>query len=144
MKNVTTRKLLSSKANGNYSNVVCVMWTQFIKIFRPRLSLCLFVRSLLILFSSQFSPLSGWKNCDQRWSKGHEKKKLSSFRLFVMLSTIDIWVSCLRREEEKRTIFKDSSRTLCCCCLLWDVGGWNQDSKRKREKWGKFIVIWDV
>lgn len=45
-------KQFSRIKNGNYSNVVCVMRAQFIKISRrPRLSLCLFTKSFCCRFA---------------------------------------------------------------------------------------------
>lgn len=121
---------------GNYSNVVCVMCTQFIKIFIPRLSLCLFTRSFAV--SSFFSALYFFRflriletaaekerpkvnegRKDMRW------KKLSSFRLFLMVShssSIYPSISGASAKGRKETNF----RGFCCfrnpLLLSSDVG----------------------
>lgn len=67
----------SAQKNGNYSNVVCLMRTQFIKI--PRLSFCLFTKSSAVLRFRNPSP--SWTQSEvaqrtRRWWKNGKPHRL--------------------------------------------------------------------
>lgn len=132
------------------------MWTQFIKIFVPRLSLCLFTRSFCCLFIFLRSSLASLRllcgtRTDRKWKGGRKDmkwKKLSSFRLFLMVSHLSIsgTVTALLLLARKKPIFKDSvtlKKPLLLFAVYWCEGGINKNDPRKgEEKWGKSNVVW--
>lgn len=129
-------ELLSYIRNGNYSNVVCVMCTQFIKIFIPRLSLCLFARSSAVSSVFPRTSSSTMRQTTKRETTEDEgrtrdgEKKLSSFRLFLMVSdSLSHIHRYLGQQEEAAAV----SRMLLKKPFVATYCGWKHESDPKGE-----------
>lgn len=125
----------SLSKNGNYSNVVCVMWTQFIKIFLPRLSFCLFTRSFccLLIFShilnepNERQEKEKEKEKRPRWRKDMRWKKIIIISIIpngFLFSHPSISGATASDKEEESNF--QGCETLCCCLLWVESREWSE------------------
>lgn len=100
---------------------------------------------LLSLHFSSFSLASLRLLCDRKWMEGRKDmrwKKLSSFRLFLMVSHLSISGTVTAAAEAERNQFSRIlllSKTFCCCLLFTDVRA--ESTKMIQEKGRKMRQI---
>lgn len=111
----------------DFHTEIIIMSIYEVFLLSPHFSPFSFVRILETAAEKERPKVNGGRK-DMRW------KKLSSFRLFLMVS--HSYIHRYLGQRQKKPIFEDSAafETLCCCLLMWGRIHENDPQKRKMRQ----------